>query len=124
MAHRFAGGEFISMVVKINPERVAPAAISLSLLAPKGDHMRLMQCPIGPRPLEPHSVGGTLPGVIILDYQAHDFLNRLADVSAIGAGGGIFAADAFLPNKYYDYYDRHTAARPQHARTGFCWARF
>ena len=27
MAHRFAGGEFISTVVKINPERVAPAAI-------------------------------------------------------------------------------------------------
>ena len=27
MMRRFAGGEFISTVVKINPERVAPAAI-------------------------------------------------------------------------------------------------
>jgi hypothetical protein len=27
MARRFAGGEFISMIVKIKPERVAPAAI-------------------------------------------------------------------------------------------------
>ncbi|MFY9836205.1 MAG: hypothetical protein WAK55_06995 [Xanthobacteraceae bacterium] len=28
MARRFAGGEFISTVLKINPEKVAPAAIS------------------------------------------------------------------------------------------------